>query len=108
MKKAWSVLLIMVLTIPFADPVAAQPAVPSAVIFVTIQTDTVNSTDGECSLREAVIAANTNAVSGSMGDECDAGSGIIADTDHKRGVAGLAILRIGNHFCQEVNQPEFS
>ena len=97
MKKAWSVLFIIALTIPFADPVAAQPAVPSALIFVTIQTDTVNSTDGECSLREAVIAANTNAVSGSVGDECDAGSGIIADT---------IIVPVGTYYLTRVGAAE--
>jgi CSLREA domain-containing protein len=97
MKKAWSILLIVVVTIPLADLVAAQPAVPSAVIFVTIQTDTVNSTDGECSLREAVIAANTNAASGSVGGECDAGSGVSADS---------IIVPVGTYYLTRVGPGE--
>jgi len=41
-------------------------------------TDDVIADDGKCTLREAVIAANTDTASGSMKGECQAGTG--ADT----------------------------
>src|SRR5215471_12845789 len=47
---------------------------------LTAATITVNSTndiqanDGQCTLREAIIAANTNTASGGMAGECAAGS----------------------------------
>ena len=66
MSKAWFALLILVLSFSIASPGAAISvlAVPNTSITVSIETDTVDGTDGECSLREAVIAANTNTVSG--------------------------------------------
>jgi CSLREA domain-containing protein len=47
----------------------------AATIAVTTTTDVINSTDGLCSLREAIIAANTNTPSGPGAGECIAGTG---------------------------------
>lgn len=51
----------------------ARP-VRAASLTVTTPTDVVSEVDGVCSLREAVIAANTNTVSGEVEGECPAGS----------------------------------
>jgi CSLREA domain-containing protein len=50
-----------------------------AIINVTITKD-VRANDGKCSLREAVIAANTNLRSGSKPGECPAGKGDLMDS----------------------------
>jgi CSLREA domain-containing protein len=47
---------------------------------VTITTDVLNGADGKCSLREAVIAANTNSPSGAGAGECPAGKDDSTDT----------------------------
>ena len=57
---------------------AAAPVLAGTVISVTDVADLVNSTNGTCSLREAIIAANTDTASGPYAGECPAGSG--ADT----------------------------
>ena len=76
----------------FFNPPALAGAVVLLVLLVVLAqaqpayaaTITVNSTadvianDGECTLREAITAANTDMVSGAMAGECAAGSG--ADT----------------------------
>jgi CSLREA domain-containing protein len=49
-------------------PVAAN-------IMVNSSSDVVNGTDGLCTLREAITAANTDTASGATLGECDAGSG---------------------------------
>src|SRR5438874_2488391 len=49
-------------------------------IVVNSTADVANSTDGLCTLREAIQAANTNSASGSMPGECAAGSSIGSDT----------------------------
>ncbi|MCX6020459.1 MAG: CSLREA domain-containing protein, partial [Chloroflexi bacterium] len=54
---------------------AMQPA-----ILVNSALDVINSADNVCTLREAVIAANTNAVSGAGVGECAAGSATDPDT----------------------------
>jgi CSLREA domain-containing protein len=91
MVKVCLILLLLVLSLFLANPIAAQSGLimPNKMIVVTIQTDTVNGTDGECSLREAVISANTDTASGSVGGECDAGSGV--DT---------IIIPVGRHLLQ--------
>src|SRR5215467_8584208 len=52
----------------------------AATINVSTTNDVINSTDGFCSLREAVIAANTNAASGLAVGECPAGDNGSTDT----------------------------
>lgn len=47
----------------------------AATITVNTQLDELSATDGHCSLREAVTAANTDTASGSAAGECAAGSG---------------------------------
>src|SRR3989338_6465792 len=48
-------------------------------ITVDITNDTTNSTDGHCSLREAVSAAENNATSGTASGECVSGSASVSD-----------------------------
>jgi len=50
----------------------------AAAISVSSAADVLNGSDGVCTLREAIIAANTNTASGPAAGECPAGSG--ADT----------------------------
>jgi len=61
----------------FADKGAITP--DATIITVNSLSDAVNSTDGLCTLREAVTAANTNAASGASAGECVAGSSSGAD-----------------------------
>ncbi|MCP4426345.1 MAG: CSLREA domain-containing protein, partial [Chloroflexi bacterium] len=58
----------------FATPARVQ----AKTITVTTTADNVNALDGQCSLREAIIAANTNAIGGITG-ECPPGDDTIAD-----------------------------
>lgn len=53
----------------------APPARASATITVTTTQDVLNGNDGVCSLREAIIAANTDTASGPATGECPAGNG---------------------------------
>ena len=74
--------------------VLAGSLIPTAASAVEIQVTTTADTvadDGSCSLREAVIAANTDTASGATAGECAAGSG--ADTILLP--AGLYKLTIG-------------
>jgi CSLREA domain-containing protein len=67
----FSVVFMVGLIVAFSG---AQPAAADGnVIFVTIWEDIV-ADDGHCSLREAIIAANTNTPSGALPGECPAGS----------------------------------
>jgi CSLREA domain-containing protein len=58
-----------------AQPIAGDGLIVPAgnTITVNITTDVVSSTDGLCTLREAITAANTNTASGAMAGECVAG-----------------------------------
>jgi CSLREA domain-containing protein len=56
----------------------AKPAAAENQIVVTISADIV-ADDGECSLREAIIAANSNTPSGAQPGECPAGSATATD-----------------------------
>jgi CSLREA domain-containing protein len=60
-----------------AGVVHVTPARAAAIVINT-NADVVNSGDGLCSLREAIVAANTDTASGPGAGECAAGSG--ADT----------------------------
>src|SRR5215203_4363678 len=53
---------------------SASPA-QAAIITVNSLADDADGTDGECTLREAIIAANTDTASGAATGECAAGSG---------------------------------
>jgi CSLREA domain-containing protein len=46
----------------------------TATIVVNTTSDTTNATDGKCSLREAITAANANVPSGSTTGECSSGT----------------------------------
>jgi uncharacterized repeat protein (TIGR01451 family)/CSLREA domain-containing protein len=61
-----------------ASLLAPTPARAAGTITVNTTGDVIDSGDGLCSLREAVIAANTDTASGDVPGECQAGSG--ADT----------------------------
>lgn len=52
---------------------SSTPVAQAANITVNTLDDVVNPNDGQCSLREAVVATNNNAPSGSGGGECAAG-----------------------------------
>jgi CSLREA domain-containing protein len=60
---------------------AAKNTVAPAASTITVNStsDVANGTDGLCTLREAIIAANSNAASGALAGECVAGTG--GDTD---------------------------
>jgi CSLREA domain-containing protein len=53
----------------------ASTVEPMASITVNSLQDTVNSSDGKCTLREAITAANTDTSSGGVTGECIAGTG---------------------------------
>jgi CSLREA domain-containing protein len=75
MKMRLFPLLALLLILPLhPDPlVNLEPA--ATIILVNSLADTINSSDGQCTLREAVIAANTNTASGEIcTGECDAGT----------------------------------
>jgi CSLREA domain-containing protein len=69
-KILLSLLIIGLLMLATSPAMAAKIKVNS--------TDDIIANDGNCTLREAVIAANTDTASGSMTGECQAGNG--ADT----------------------------
>jgi hypothetical protein len=56
----------------FADKGGITPA--ATTITVNSLSDVSNSSDGLCTLREAITAANNNAASGATAGECAAGS----------------------------------
>jgi CSLREA domain-containing protein len=65
-------LLLLTLTLSFSKTQTSQA---SSLITVTTALDVKIANDGLCSLREAVIAANTDTASGSTPGECVAGNG---------------------------------
>ena len=62
----------------FVCVLAAAPVRAGTTINVNSTLDVIDAGDGKCTLREAVIAANTDTASGVAAGECPAGSG--ADT----------------------------
>src|SRR5215471_16669020 len=48
----------------------------AATIIVNSTADVANATDGLCTLREAIAAANNNVASGAVAGECAAGSSL--------------------------------
>ena len=82
------------------DFAANQPAPNKGVITsasgntitVNSTSDVANGTDGLCTLREAIIAANNNAASGPTTGECVAGSSSGSDTIDLSGLSGTITL----------------
>ncbi len=64
--------------LPLALFFSATPTHAGAIIIVNSNLDVLNPNDSNCTLREAIIAANTDTASGGAYAECPAGSG--ADT----------------------------
>ena len=78
MKKALPILLLLVLPLFTLDPLSVYPSsgISGTSIWVTTDLDILNESDGYCTLREAVIAANTDTASGDVDGECEAGDGV--------------------------------
>ncbi len=55
--------------------VSAQPLIVGTTITVNSTLDVIDANDGKCTLREAVIAANSDTASGVTAGECPAGAG---------------------------------
>jgi CSLREA domain-containing protein len=68
-----------------------SPAHASTPIIVNTTLDETDPSDGKCSLREAIIAANTNKASGIVAGECAAGS-LGMDTINITATGTIAIL----------------
>ncbi len=74
----------LVVALPSPRATADVGITAGTTIRVDITTDTVLANDGHCSLREAIIAANSNMASGGAAGECPAGSGndtVVLDSD---------------------------
>src|SRR5690349_14320804 len=79
---------------------ASQPAFTRSVlkpiagntITVNSTLDVANGSDGLCTLREAITAANSDAASGGTAGECAAGSSTDPDTISLAGVTGTITL----------------
>ncbi len=65
-----SLLVLLPIILLFATTVSA-----GTTINVNSTLDVINSSDNKCTLREAIIAANTDTASGGVAGECPAGSG---------------------------------
>src|SRR5215218_97572 len=65
----WAVVAASVMMVVLASPAQANT------ITVNSLADDADGTDGECTLREAITSANTDASSGTATGECTAGSG---------------------------------
>lgn len=71
--KPFLLILCIMLAVLFARIATTSPVL--ADVISVNSTDDVIADDGQCTLREAIIAANTDTVSGSLPNECTAGSG---------------------------------
>lgn len=90
--------LLLLFSLPLALFFLASPARASTTITVNSKLDAINASDNKCTLREAIIAANTNTASGGVAGECPAGSG--ADTIAlPAGTFTLTIAGIGEGFA---------
>jgi CSLREA domain-containing protein len=75
--------------------VAMMPATYAATtIIVNSTADVLNGSDGQCTLREAVIAANNDTASGPAPGECPAGSGVDTITFFDSGTSAIYTLTI--------------
>jgi hypothetical protein len=88
-------LLIVICIISLVFTVLVRNELVSAAgttITVNSTSEVANSTDGLCTLREAIIAANTNTASGAITGECPAGSSDGSDTIDLTGLTGSITL----------------
>jgi CSLREA domain-containing protein len=84
---------ICISTVLFALTPTTATALPAGnTIIVNSTLDVANGTDGLCTLREAITAANTDTASGPTAGECGAGSSGDSDTISLTGVAGTITL----------------
>ena len=74
MKKTLVAVIMVVLMVGLHGPIDAVYPASSAIITVNSTLDVIDAGDNLCTLREAVIAANTNQRSGLGSGECEAGS----------------------------------
>src|SRR5438552_8715081 len=72
--KALLTAVLVLLQLSAHDVRRAAAVTPGATITVNSTDDVVNGSDHNCTLREAIIAANTNAPSGGSSGECIAGT----------------------------------
>src|SRR5436190_4308928 len=68
-----------------------QPRAATTIV-VNSTSDVANASDGVCTLREAITAANNNTASGGTAGECAAGSSSGSDTIDMTGVTGTINL----------------
>ena len=84
---------ICVATILFALAPPTATALPAGnTITVNSTLDVADGADGLCTLREAIVAANTDTVSGATAGECGAGSSSDSDTISLTGLTGTITL----------------
>jgi len=74
MKKIFASAIMAVVFFGLHYPMAAVYPATTTIITVNSFFDVIDSGDNFCTLREAIIAANTNQRSGLGSSECDAGS----------------------------------
>jgi CSLREA domain-containing protein len=70
MRRFLAGLMLLAISVGFAPSAAAGRSYAVSAIAITTTDDELND-DGDCALREAIVAANTDTVV----DECEAGSG---------------------------------
>jgi CSLREA domain-containing protein len=84
---------VCLITIVFASATPTATALPAGnTITVNSTLDVADGADGLCTLREAIVAANTDTASGVAAGECGAGSSSDSDTISLTGVAGTITL----------------
>jgi CSLREA domain-containing protein len=86
----------LVYLFPRSQSALAKNVIPSTVNAITVNStsDGADGTDGLCTLREAITAANTNTSSGGVAGECVAGSSSSGDTIDLMGLTGTITLAI--------------
>src|SRR6185369_6317092 len=84
---------VCLVTIVFASATPTATALPAGnTITVNSTLDVADGADGLCTLREAIVAANTDTVSGATAGECGAGSSSDSDTISLTGLTGTITL----------------
>ena len=78
LRLVWLLILSLILLGPVSTGHAAIPVAQGNIIIVNSYLDAKQGNDGLCTLREAIIAANSDKKSGGRQGECSAGNG--ADT----------------------------